>query len=109
VVCEAPAIGELKTGDLSGFRVHKFKFHGQEYLVAYLPSVSDPEPGDGDRPTPVISVYQRLSARAARKLLSVRRYLQKGQITLSTTLGRSLLFSAPELRAFKKALKVAKG
>jgi hypothetical protein len=58
VVCEAPAIGELKTGDLSGFRVHKFKFHGQEYLLAYLPSVSDPEPGDGDRPTPVISVYQ---------------------------------------------------
>lgn len=58
VVCEAPAIGELKTGDLSGFRVHKFKFHGQEYLLAYLPSVSDPEPRDGGRPTPVISFYQ---------------------------------------------------
>jgi excisionase family DNA binding protein len=53
------------------------------------------------------------SAEAARYLevspSTFRRYLQKGQITPSTTLGRSLLFSAPELRAFKKALKVAKG
>ena len=30
-----PRIGEEKKGDLSGFRVHKFKFKGQEYLIAY--------------------------------------------------------------------------
>lgn len=31
----APGIGEGKKGDLAGFRVHKFKFHKQEYLIAY--------------------------------------------------------------------------
>ena len=30
-----PSIGEEKSGDLAGFRVHKFIFRGQEYLVAY--------------------------------------------------------------------------
>lgn len=30
-----PRIGEEKKGDLSGFRVHKFKFREQEYLIAY--------------------------------------------------------------------------
>ena len=30
-----PRIGESKKGDLSGFRVHKFVFHGQGYLMAY--------------------------------------------------------------------------
>lgn len=34
-----PGIGEVKKGDLAGFRVHKFTFHKQEYLVAY--KVSD--------------------------------------------------------------------
>ena len=29
------AIGEEKSGDLSGFRVHKFTFRRQEYLIAY--------------------------------------------------------------------------
>ena len=28
-------IGEEKRGDLSGFRVHKFKFRGEQYLIAY--------------------------------------------------------------------------
>lgn len=28
-------IGETKKGDLAGFRVHKFKFQKQEYLIAY--------------------------------------------------------------------------
>jgi mRNA-degrading endonuclease RelE of RelBE toxin-antitoxin system len=27
--------GEIKKGDLTGFRVHKFKFQRQEYLIAY--------------------------------------------------------------------------
>jgi len=26
---------ELKKGDLTGFQVHKFKFKGQKYLIAY--------------------------------------------------------------------------
>ena len=30
-----PATGEIKKGDLAGFRVHKFKFHHQQYLLAY--------------------------------------------------------------------------
>ncbi len=36
-----PMIGEEKKADLTGVRVHKFKFHGQEYLIAY-------EAGDKD-------------------------------------------------------------
>lgn len=34
-ICTNPTIGEGKRGDLSGFRVHKFVFKRQEYLVAY--------------------------------------------------------------------------
>ena len=30
-----PEIGEQKVGDLSNMRIHKFKFHKQEYLMAY--------------------------------------------------------------------------
>ena len=29
------AVGEVKKGDLSGFRVYKFKVKGMEYLIAY--------------------------------------------------------------------------
>lgn len=36
-VCENPAIGEPKKGDLAGIFVHKFKFNRQEYLIAYRP------------------------------------------------------------------------
>ncbi|HBT89000.1 type II toxin-antitoxin system RelE/ParE family toxin [Desulfobacter sp.] len=39
VVCTTPDIGEMKTGDLSGIRVYKFRFNRQEYLVAYQPPV----------------------------------------------------------------------
>ncbi len=31
-----PDIGEVKKGDLSGFKVCKFKFKGQQFLIAYL-------------------------------------------------------------------------
>jgi len=34
-VLSTPRAGEQKKGDLAGLIVHKFKFHGQEYLVAY--------------------------------------------------------------------------
>jgi mRNA-degrading endonuclease RelE of RelBE toxin-antitoxin system len=34
-ICNDINIGELKIGDLAGIRVHKFKFHRQEYLIAY--------------------------------------------------------------------------
>lgn len=30
-----PTIGEIKTGDLAGIQVHKYKFNTQQYLVAY--------------------------------------------------------------------------
>ena len=41
LVCETPAIGEPKKGDLVGIRVHKFKFNRQEYLLAYRPPPED--------------------------------------------------------------------
>ncbi|RJQ42128.1 MAG: type II toxin-antitoxin system RelE/ParE family toxin [Nitrospiraceae bacterium] len=34
-VINNPDAGEAKKGDLSGLRVHKFKFQRQEYLIAY--------------------------------------------------------------------------
>jgi hypothetical protein len=34
-VRNSPGRGEAKKGDLTGLRVHKFKFQGQEYLIAY--------------------------------------------------------------------------
>jgi hypothetical protein len=30
-----PNRGETKKGDLAGYRVHKFRFHRQEFLMAY--------------------------------------------------------------------------
>lgn len=36
IVLMNPAIGEEKKGGLSGFKVHKFVFKKQEYLMAYL-------------------------------------------------------------------------
>lgn len=41
VVCNSPYIGELKVGDLSGIRVHKFRFNRQEYLIAYRTFTDD--------------------------------------------------------------------
>lgn len=35
LVCEDPAAGESRAGDLAGIRVHKFRFQRQEYLMAY--------------------------------------------------------------------------
>lgn len=32
---KTPDRGEAKKGDLTGVRVHKFKFQRQEYLIAY--------------------------------------------------------------------------
>lgn len=34
-IANNPGIGEIKKGDLSGFKVYKFKFHHQQYLIAY--------------------------------------------------------------------------
>lgn len=36
-----PSVGEIKKGDLAGFRVHKFKFHHQQYLLAYEADAKD--------------------------------------------------------------------
>jgi hypothetical protein len=35
-ILNEPDIGEAKKGDLSGFKVHKFNFKGQPFLIAYL-------------------------------------------------------------------------
>jgi len=40
-ILKDPEIGEAKKGDLIGFRVHKFSFHKQEYLIAYKVLKSD--------------------------------------------------------------------
>jgi mRNA interferase RelE/StbE len=34
-VLDNPELGDMKVGDLSGFRVHKFKMNRQEVLLAY--------------------------------------------------------------------------
>jgi mRNA-degrading endonuclease RelE of RelBE toxin-antitoxin system len=34
-VCDNPRIGQQKKGDLQGVFVYKFRFHAQEYLMAY--------------------------------------------------------------------------
>ena len=36
-----PSVGEIKKGDLAGFRTHKFKFHHQQYLLAYEVQAKD--------------------------------------------------------------------
>jgi len=36
-ICSDPEMGEMKTGDLAGIWVYKFRFNRQEYLVAYRP------------------------------------------------------------------------
>jgi hypothetical protein len=41
-VCENPAIGEPKKGDLVGILVHKFRINRQEYLIAYRPPAENP-------------------------------------------------------------------
>lgn len=40
-ISKEPEMGELKKGDLSEFRAHKFKFKAQEYLIAYKYSEED--------------------------------------------------------------------
>lgn len=35
IIIDSPEIGELKTGDLAGVRVHKFKIKTHLYLLAY--------------------------------------------------------------------------
>jgi hypothetical protein len=34
-VIREPLTGEVKKGDLSGFRVHKFNYRGQHFLISY--------------------------------------------------------------------------
>jgi len=41
VICSDPRVGEAKTGDLQGVRVHKFSFLGQLYLLAYCVDESE--------------------------------------------------------------------
>lgn len=38
-----------------------------------------------------------------------RRYIKKGQLESSSSVGRNLMFATSTLKAFKKALKTAKG
>ncbi len=40
-IADVPGIGDRKKGDLAEFRVHKFKFHRQEYLIAYVDEDKD--------------------------------------------------------------------
>ena len=36
-ICRSPEIGEMKRGNLTNIRVHKFRFQRREYLLAYQP------------------------------------------------------------------------
>ncbi len=42
-------------------------------------------------------------------LSTFRRYVATGRLSQSSTVGRSQMFKVAELKAFKKALKTAKG
>lgn len=42
-------------------------------------------------------------------LSTFRRHVAGGKLTPSTTVGRNQLFAAPDLKRFKKALRLAKG
>jgi hypothetical protein len=35
-VIQNPLAGEGKKGDLTGFRIHKFSYQGQKYLLSYV-------------------------------------------------------------------------
>ena len=41
LVSKKPAIGELKKGDLSGVRVHKFRFGSDQILLAYKADIKN--------------------------------------------------------------------
>ncbi|MEE9397163.1 MAG: type II toxin-antitoxin system RelE/ParE family toxin [Methylococcales bacterium] len=34
-IVDDPTIGQIKTGDLAGVQVYKYKHNGQQYLLAY--------------------------------------------------------------------------
>ncbi|MDE1179898.1 type II toxin-antitoxin system RelE/ParE family toxin [Paraburkholderia sp.] len=58
-ICNDPQIGERKTGDLAGFRVLKFTFRRQQYLIAYRPPEPDMRKKTGfDIEFLVIDFYQ---------------------------------------------------
>lgn len=40
-ILKDPETGEAKKGDLAGFRVHKFAFRNQKYLMAYKTQGND--------------------------------------------------------------------
>lgn len=40
-ICADLNLGEAKTGDLQGIRVHKFTHKKQEYLIAYRPPADE--------------------------------------------------------------------
>ncbi|MFC0166914.1 type II toxin-antitoxin system RelE/ParE family toxin [Pseudoduganella danionis] len=39
-ICAQPSIGVAKAGDLHGLRIFKFRYHGQQFLIAYCPTES---------------------------------------------------------------------
>lgn len=57
-VCENPAIGEAKVGDLAGIWVYKFKFNRQEYLIAYRPPTPEAQRQGVDVELLIIDFYQ---------------------------------------------------
>ncbi|MGK5026960.1 type II toxin-antitoxin system RelE/ParE family toxin [Janthinobacterium sp. RB2R34] len=58
-VCNTPAIGEAKTGDLQGIRVYKFVQNRQQYLIAYRPpTVEQLEANGADIELLFIDFYQ---------------------------------------------------
>lgn len=58
-ICIDYSIGEQKSGDLAGFRVHKFKVKTQLYLIAYRPPTdAEIETGKGEIEILVIDFFK---------------------------------------------------
>ncbi len=58
-VCQNPLIGEMKQGDLTGIRVHKFRHQKKEWLMAYFVDADGMENGLENRPQFIlIDFYQ---------------------------------------------------
>lgn len=57
-ICGAPEAGEVKTGDLAGVWVYKFRFNHQEYLVAYRPPLHAQRDQASQVEFPIIDFYQ---------------------------------------------------
>lgn len=75
-ICANPELGEIKSGDLAGIRVYKFRFNRQEYLVAYRP-LSKAERGKG-KTVVFLAIDFYLVGSHENFYATLKRYLKEG-------------------------------